>query len=170
MSDEESVASKAELVVRVLELAGTGHSFPRENELGSEQLRLSDEVKARYQRYKSLPGYDFTKAAWQARVEVTQEILESHADPKDALIAKMAEALRDCLPQITDIPEGDAWCHQCCRSAATANEIKHKASCDYVTISSLLSSDAAQKALAEREELLRDKRRLEWWISRYGGR
>lgn len=86
-------------------------------------------------------------------------------DPKDALIAKMAEALRDCLPQITETPEGDAWCHQCCRSAATADAIKHKASCDYVTISTLLASDAARNALAEREELLADRLRLEWLMA-----
>jgi hypothetical protein len=74
-------------------------------------------------------------------------------DPKDALIAQMAAALRDCLPQIT-VTNNGAYCNGCCRGADNPEAIKHKASCDYVTISELLASDAAQEAMAERQRLL----------------
>jgi hypothetical protein len=53
-----------------------GGFFGMSPEDGSEQLRLADEIKRRYSAYKRRPGYDFSRAAWEARVEVVQEILD----------------------------------------------------------------------------------------------
>jgi len=63
----------AELIVRTLDLAQDGILL-NEEELDSPQITWSERICDKYTEYKV--HQDFTSAAFRARVEVVQEILD----------------------------------------------------------------------------------------------
>jgi uncharacterized protein YhaN len=115
---------------------------------------LESDIEAAVNMANERTGESYAKA--KDAVEKLIEQAEAAHEADRQLLRKALETLRDFLPEILEFaptPAGTGYreCAQCGRlcEGLDPSKIQHKGSCDYVSITDLLSSPQAKRVMHE---------------------